>query len=220
MGLLDMIGPVMIGPSSSHTAGAVRLGLLARDLLGETPCRAHVSLHGSFAKTGRGHGTHLAVVSGLLGSPPDDPELPRAFERAERAGLEVTLADADLGEVHPNSALFEVEGATDRIAVAGSSTGGGAILVYAIDGYPVRISGEYFTIVTRHRDTPGAIARVSGALSAAGANIANLHCLRGARGVEALMTVELDERPPGHVLETIRGLEPVLWFRTVERVAL
>jgi L-serine dehydratase len=220
MGLLDMIGPVMIGPSSSHTAGAVRLGLLARDLLGETPRRAHVSLHGSFAKTGRGHGTHLAVVSGLLGSPPDDPELTRAFERAERAGLEVTLAEADLGEVHPNSALFEVEGATDKIAVAGSSTGGGAILVYAIDGYPVRISGEYFTIVTRHRDTPGAIALVAGALSAAGANIANLHCLRGARGVEALMTVELDERPPGHVLEGIRSLEPVLWFRTVERVAL
>lgn len=219
MGLLNMIGPVMIGPSSSHTAGAVRLGLVARGLLGEPVVRARISLHGSFAKTGRGHGTHLAVVAGLLGSSPDDPGILQAFERAERAGLEVTLVEADLGEVHPNSARFEVEGETNRVAVAGSSIGGGAILVYAIDDYPVRVSGSYFTVVTRHRDLPGAIAAVAGALSEAGVNIANLLCLRGERGVEALMTVELDGRPPSQVLEKIETLDLVLWFRAIEPIA-
>lgn len=219
MGLLDMIGPVMIGPSSSHTAGAVRLGLVARGLLGEPPLRARISLHGSFAKTGRGHGTHLAVVSGLLGISPDDPGILQAFELALRAGLEATLVEADLGEVHPNSARFEIEGETNRVAVAGSSIGGGAILVYAIDDYPVRVSGEYFTVVTRHRDIPGAIATVAGTLSTAGVNIANLLCLRGERGVEALMTVELDERPPSDVLEKLEALDLVLWFRAIEAVA-
>ncbi len=192
MSLLDMIGPVMIGPSSSHTAGACRLGLVAHHLLGEAPRRAVIGLHASFAKTGRGHGTHLALVAGLLGYAPDDPRLPRAFEEAEAAGLTVEFRDVDLGDVHPNTAQIEVQGDSGRVTVQGSSTGGGVILVTHVQGLGVNFSGAAPTLLLRYTDAVGMIARIAATVAADGVNIATLTCTRAARGGQALVAIELD----------------------------
>ena len=192
MSLLDMIGPVMIGPSSSHTAGACRLGLVAHHLLGEAPRRATIGLHASFAKTGRGHGTHLALVAGLLGYAPDDPRLPRAFEEAEAAGLTVEFRDVDLGDVHPNTAHLEVQGDTGRVTVQGSSTGGGVILVTHVQGLGVNFSGAAPTLLLRYTDAVGMIARIAATVAADGVNIATLTCTRAVRGGQALVAIELD----------------------------
>lgn len=192
MSLLDMIGPVMIGPSSSHTAGACRLGLVAHHLLGEAPRRAVIGLHASFAKTGRGHGTHLALAAGLLGFAPDDPRLPRAFEEAEAAGLTVEFRDVDLGDVHPNTAHIELHGDSQSVTVQGSSTGGGVILVTHVQGLGVNFSGSSPTVLLRYRDTLGMIARIATTIAADGVNIATLTCTRENRGGQALLAIELD----------------------------
>ena len=127
MGIFDILGPVMVGPSSSHTAGAVRLGLFARALLGGLPRRAELALHGSFAATGEGHGTHLALLAGLLGLQPDDERIPEARALAESESLEARFTTVDLGEVHPNSVRFTLEGQTGALTLNGSSVGGGRI---------------------------------------------------------------------------------------------
>ena len=140
--LLDIIGPVMVGPSSSHTAGACRLGLLARCLVGGTPQRARVELHGSFARTGEGHGTDKAIVAGLMGFRPDDERIRDALEIADREGLQYTFEKTKLGEeekVHPNSVRITVERGDRKSVMLGSSLGAGRVLVTEIDGYPVEI---------------------------------------------------------------------------------
>ena len=110
MNLFDILGPVMVGPSSSHTAGAVRIGRMARSLLGQEPVRAELFLHGSFASTGEGHGTHQALIAGLLGLSPDDDRVPGSFALAEERGLSFTFSTRDLRDVHPNSVLIRLEG--------------------------------------------------------------------------------------------------------------
>ncbi|NIP81550.1 MAG: L-serine ammonia-lyase, iron-sulfur-dependent, subunit beta, partial [Gemmatimonadetes bacterium] len=159
VGLFDILGPVMVGPSSSHTAGACRLGLMARAILGDTPDRATIRLHGSFAATGEGHGTQRAIVGGLLGMPPDDLRLRSAYEEAESAGLDYRFEEVDLGEdAHPNTAVFELEKGEETAVVRGASVGGGRIEVTAIDGFPVALSGGYDTLVLIAQDQPGTIA--------------------------------------------------------------
>ncbi|MGH7444240.1 MAG: serine dehydratase beta chain, partial [Longimicrobiales bacterium] len=128
--LFDILGPVMVGPSSSHTAGACRLGLMARAILGGTPTRAHIRLHGSFAATGDGHGTKRAIVGGLIGLPPDDLRLREAFAEAEDAGLEWSFENVDLGEeAHPNTVVIDLERDGESVEVRGASIGGGRIEV-------------------------------------------------------------------------------------------
>src|SRR6188508_395797 len=146
--LLDIIGPVMVGPSSSHTAGACRLGLLARCLVGGTPDRARIELHGSFARTGEGHGTDKALVGGLLGFRPDDERLREALQIAEREGLDyrfekTTIADA----IHPNTVRIKMERGDVTATMTGSSLGAGRVLVTEIDGYPVEVTGNFHTVV-------------------------------------------------------------------------
>ncbi|MGE5527716.1 MAG: serine dehydratase beta chain [Patescibacteria group bacterium] len=154
MGLLDIIGPVMIGPSSSHTAGAVRLGNFARLVLGDEPRRAEIGLHGSFAATGHGHGTHLAILSGIMGLALDDERIPRAKDLAGESGLEYSLASADLGDVHPNSACMMLYGRNPerKADVCGSSVGGGEIRIWRLDGFEVDLEGRYPTVVLVHAD--------------------------------------------------------------------
>src|SRR5690625_899157 len=160
--LFDILGPVMVGPSSSHTAGACRLGLMARAILGGTPERAVIELHGSFAATGEGHGTHRAIVGGLIGLPPDDLRLREAYAEAEAAGLEWSFEEIDLGEeAHPNSVIFEVEREGERVKVRGASIGGGRIEVTEIDGFQVSLGGDYHTLVVLARDVPGTIATIT-----------------------------------------------------------
>ena len=206
LGIFDIIGPVMVGPSSSHTAGAVRIGAFARKLLAQAPVTARIGLHGSFAATGEGHGTPLALLAGLLGLNPDDERIPQAQILAAEAGLEFHFLDLDLGEVHPNSVSLELQGATSRLEISASSVGGGRILVFAIDGFEVDLDGKYPTILLSYPDRPGAVAIVTAILSNAAMNIATIKAHRTARGGQALMTVELDEAPPLGVLDSLRHL--------------
>ncbi|AFD26298.1 L-serine ammonia-lyase, iron-sulfur-dependent subunit beta [Deinococcus gobiensis] len=218
MSLLDMIGPVMIGPSSSHTAGACRLGLVAHWLLGEAPKAATIGLHASFAKTGRGHGTHLALVAGLLGYSPDDPRLPRAFAEAERAGLNVEFRDVDLGDVHPNTAHIELRGETQKVTVQGSSTGGGVILVTQVQGLGVNFSAASPTVLLRYQDAVGMIARVASTVAADGVNIAALTCTRENRGGQALLAIELDAPLSPEALAFFTAWKDTNWVRLLPKL--
>lgn len=191
--LFDIVGPVMIGPSSSHTAGAVRLGLLARAVFGGMPEAARIGLHGSFASTGHGHGTDIALVAGLLGLAPDDPRIRDAMRLAEESGLSVSFDEADLGEVHPNSARFELSGDGGRMMrIVGSSLGGGDVVVSAIDEFDVEMTGEFPTLLVEHQDRPGEIAAVTAILAEEGVNVASMRVAREARGARAMMVIETD----------------------------
>jgi len=220
--LLDIIGPVMVGPSSSHTAGACRLGLLARNLIGGTPQRARVELHGSFARTGEGHGTDKAIVAGLLGFRPDDERIRSALEIAEREGLAFTFEKTKLGEeerVHPNSARITVERGDRQAVMLGSSLGAGRILVSEIDGFPVEVHGSYHTIVLVAEDVKGSIARIAGIIADDGLNIATLRLTRKERGGHAFMVIELDEAPNDEALRDIRALPWVRWAHGLVKVS-
>jgi len=217
--VFDVIGPVMIGPSSSHTAGAVRLGRLARAVFGEQPARAHITLHGSFASTGRGHGTDLALVAGLLGFAPDDVRIRIADEEARRAGLDVSFSEADLGEVHPNTARLELSSADGRtVTVQGSSVGGADVVLTAIDDFDVNITGELPVLVVEHRDQPGVIASVSAVLARYGVNIASMEVSRERRGARALMVIETDHEVDAAATAAVAAGSGVTEVRAIPRV--
>jgi L-serine dehydratase len=220
--LLDIIGPVMVGPSSSHTAGACRLGLLARNLVGGTPERARIELHGSFARTGEGHGTDKAIVGGLMGFRPDDERLRDALDIAEREGLDYRFEKTTLGEeadVHPNTVRMTVERAGRQSVMVGSSLGAGRVLVTEIDGYPVEVTGSYHTIVLVAEDVKGSIARITSILADHSLNIATLRVSRQRRGGDAFMVFEIDEPPGEGVRDDIRALPWVRWAFRLDKVA-
>ena len=220
--LLDIIGPVMVGPSSSHTAGACRLGLLARCLVGGTPERARIELHGSFARTGEGHGTDKAIVGGLMGFRPDDERIRNALEIAEKEGLQYTFEKTKLGEeekVHPNSARITVECGDRRSVMLGSSLGAGRILVTEINGYAVEVSGTYHTIVLIAEDVKGSVAAIATILAEHGINIANLRLTRKERGGDAFMVIEVDDMPGEAVRDEIRTLPWVRWAFRLDKVS-
>jgi L-serine dehydratase len=206
MGIFDVIGPVMVGPSSSHTAGAARIGLFARRLLGAEPVRAEIGLHGSFAATGEGHGTPLALLAGLLGLEPDDERIPHSDTLAAERGLDYQFETLDLGEVHPNSVQLRLTATERSLAICASSVGGGRIKVWDIDGFKVNLDGEYPTLLLVYPDRPGAVAVVSAILANAAINIATIKAHRTERGGQALMAVQLDEIPPTGVLDSLRHL--------------
>lgn len=218
--LLDIIGPVMVGPSSSHTAGACRLGLIARALVGGTPERAVVELHGSFARTGVGHGTDRAIAGGLLGYQPDDERLRQSLEAAEAAGLAIEFKNTTLrGEHHPNTTRITVTRDGRTATLTGSSLGAGRILVTAIDGFPVEITGAYTTLVAVARDTPGIVAAVAGALAEEAVNLATMRVSRRQKGGDAIHIYELDQPPTPAAMTRIQQLPAMKTVRVVERVA-
>ena len=195
--IFDILGPVMVGPSSSHTAGAVRIGRMAATLLGEAPVRANIGLYGSFAETGRGHGTDRALVAGLLGMRPDDLKIPRSFELAEAQGLEVAFYAARLREAHPNTAVLELEGVSGkRLIMRAASTGGGRIRVDHLNGVDVNFTGMFNTLIVQHQDIAGEVAAVTHQLADARINIANMSLCRAKRGGDALMVIETDQKIP------------------------
>ncbi|HET7275584.1 MAG TPA: L-serine ammonia-lyase, iron-sulfur-dependent subunit beta [Longimicrobiaceae bacterium] len=217
--LFDILGPVMVGPSSSHTAGACRMGLMARSILGDTPHTARVQLHGSFAATGEGHGTQRAMVGGLIGLAPDDLRLREAYAEAEAAGLEWSFEEIDLGgEAHPNTAIIEVENASGRTRVRGASIGGGRIRVTEVDGFAVDLGGDYDTLVLLAHDEPGTIARVAGILEGDGVNLATMRVDRSGRHQDALMTIEVDEPVSSAALERIRAHTWLRWARQIRQL--
>ncbi len=218
-GLFDILGPKMVGPSSSHTAGACRLGYVVRAILGATPERAVVDLHGSFAMTGEGHGTRKAIVGGLLGFLPDDVRLRESFELAREAGLEVEFRETDLGEeAHPNTARIEVWRDSEDIEIVGCSIGGGRIRVTEIDGFPVKLSGTLPTIVVLADDVPGTVSKITGIIAERGLNLATIRVDRTGRGEKALMTIETDQDVPDDLFQNLHDRSWVHWIRNVHRL--
>ncbi|WP_312280774.1 L-serine ammonia-lyase, iron-sulfur-dependent subunit beta [Oscillibacter sp.] len=216
--IFDILGPIMVGPSSSHTAGAVRIGNMARSLLGGEPKTANIGLHGSFAETGPGHGTDRALVAGLLGMRPDDLRIPRSLELAEKEGLEVSFHKVELKEAHPNTAVLRVsDGNGGTLELQAASTGGGRIRVDALDGIHVNFTGIFNTLVIRSIDVPGKLAEVTWILEHGNVNIANMNLWRAKRGGSVLMVIETDEKVSPKVRTLIGELEDVTGVTYYER---
>ncbi len=202
--IFSILGPIMVGPSSSHTAGAVRIGKMAHILLGEDVAEATLLLHGSFATTGRGHGTDRALLAGLLGMNPDDLRIPFAFEEAEKAGLKYTFEKVELRSAHPNTVILKLVGKTGRkLEMQASSIGGGQIMVNELDGIEVEFDGHYNTLVIHNHDEFGTIAEVTRLLSNYRINIAHMKLSRHRKGGEALMVIETDQTVEDRLLEWI-----------------
>lgn len=210
MNVFDIIGPVMIGPSSSHTAGAARIGRIAYMLLGQPAKRAEILLHGSFAKTYKGHGTDKALIAGIMGMKPDDARLRSSFELAEQAGLSFEITTGHLEDAHPNTAQITLYGEDSQVSVQGASVGGGNILINRINGMAVEISGQFTTLIVLHRDAPGTIAHVTELLGSNGINIANFRLAREQKGGTAVMTIEIDGDAGKELNRQVAALENVL----------
>ena len=190
----DIIGPIMIGPSSSHTAGAVRLGLIAGAILGEEVKSINIKLHGSFAETYKGHGTDRALIAGIMGFKPDDERIRNSLQIATEKGLVFNFEKVVLDDAHPNTAIIELTGVSGRtVIVQGASIGGGNICISMVDKYEVQLSGKYPSIIIVHQDMPGVINGVTAALARYNINIAYMRVSRSQKGAEALMNIEVDD---------------------------
>lgn len=193
MPIWNIIGPVMIGPSSSHTAGAVRLGNIVRTCWGENIREIDIYLRGSFATTGAGHGTNLALLAGLLGYTPDNPAVRDAYKLAAEAGLKFRFFDEDIDGAHPNSARFAVRGDGRQMEAVGASIGGGEVCLLELDGSVVKVSGSLPSIIIINRDVKGVVSSITSFLSKQGINIATMTLHRDTRGGLATMVLELDK---------------------------
>ncbi len=210
MNVFDIIGPVMVGPSSSHTAGAVRIGYISRKLIGEPIKEAKIYLHGSFYMTGKGHGTDLALIAGLLGMKPDDTRIPSSFVLAEEQNLTFSFHEISLKNVHPNSCELRLIGHSGRkLTIIGSSLGGGLILIVSIDGLTANFSGDFPTLIVHNIDQPGHVAKVTNMLAEKGINIANMQLYRKKRGLAAVMILECDQEVPKEYIRQIEALEGI-----------
>ena len=216
MRLFDVLGPVMVGPSSSHTAGAVRIGLAARKLLGAVPVEVNIQLHGSFAMTGHGHGTDCALIAGLLGMQPDDLRIPDSFALAQKQGMHFSFTTVQLRGAHPNTAKLFLRGAqAEQVEVVAASIGGGRIQICEIDGIAASFSGEHNTLIVRNEDTPGHVVAVASALMQRRVNIATMQLYRRENGGDAVMVLECDQPIPPDIapwLTHIEGIQKVTVF--------
>ena len=209
--IFDMMGPVMVGPSSSHTAGAARIGNMGRTLLGEEVARADIGLYGSFAETGFGHGTDRALLAGLLGMKPDDLRIPNAYEEANRAGMAYSFRTVELRDAHPNTALLELTGKSGKkLTLQAASIGGGAIVVNKIDGLDVNFKGDFNTLIVRNQDESGSVAAITSILSQVHINVANMSVNRHRRGGDALMVIETDQHIKPRQVEFLSELPGIL----------
>ena len=188
MALFDILGPIMVGPSSSHTAGAVKIGLISRKLLGEDVKEAKLNLYGSFLATARGHGTDLALIAGLLGMKADDMAIPKSFDIAKQKGFSFSFGSANLRNVHPNTVELILDGISGRhIEIIASSIGGGRIKICQIDGLDANFSGDFPTLVVHNIDQPGHVTEVTSMLAHKSVNIATMQLYRDSRGGNAVM---------------------------------
>lgn len=211
MNLLDIIGPIMVGPSSSHTAGAVKIGLVSRKLMVEKVVKADIYFHGSFLATGKGHGTDKAVVAGLLGIAVDDSRVPFSFEIAKQEGLEFHITGIDLGDAHPNTVKLNLTGESGKkIEIIAASIGGGQIEVCEIDGLSASFGGNYPTIIVNHKDIPGRVTAVTSKLSESNVNIATMKLYRTVRGGDAVMIIECDHEVSVETMKSLEALEGII----------
>lgn len=208
--VFSIIGPSMVGPSSSHTAGAVRIGRVARQLLGRQPEKVEVTLFGSFAETYWGHGTDLALTAGLLNFDTDDERIPEADIEAEKAGMSIEWVQGKGNGPHPNSVKLKLWAGERKAEMVAASIGGGTIAVYALNGFDVQMTGEYPTIAVTHTDSRGVIADLTGLLSREGVNIGYMDVDRKGRSEAAMTVFELDSAPAPSVLEEMARLPHIL----------
>ena len=217
--IFDIIGPVMIGPSSSHTAGAARLGKMARCIFGNTPKKVEMTLYGSFAKTYKGHGTDRALLGGLLGFKEDDKRIRNAKELADEAGLDYTFIESPLDIGHPIVVKFDLYGDNNRhMSVVGRSIGGGQIMITEVDGNDMSITGDEFTLVVFHEDRPGAISLISQALSESDINIASMRVFRKGKYKDAVMVITTDSVVNPITVQFMRecpGIQDVMTFEAL-----
>ena len=210
MNLYDIIGPVMVGPSSSHTAGAVKIGYVSRKLMAQPIVKAQILLYGSFLATGKGHGTQIAIVAGLLGMKTDDCRIPDSLRLAKETGMEISFGEAELKDAHPNSAQLILTGADGRqLEIVGESIGGSRINIASIDGLSANFSGDYPTLIVHNLDQPGHVAEVTSMLSHKSVNIATMQLYRAGRGGHAVMVIECDQEVPKESIQWLAHLEGI-----------
>lgn len=206
--VFDIIGPVMIGPSSSHTAGAARIGKVIRRILGEQPLSADIYLYESFAKTYRGHGTDIALVGGLLGMEPDDDRLSKSLEIAHEKGMEVAFIPKIEKADHPNQVKMVLKTKDRTMTCTGISIGGGSIQISELNGFKINLDFSTPTYITFHQDKPGVVANVTKLLSEQNINISTMTLTREAKGEKAMMIIEVDNRVEG-LLDSLRKIEHI-----------
>ncbi|OFK75627.1 L-serine ammonia-lyase, iron-sulfur-dependent subunit beta [Staphylococcus sp. HMSC071G07] len=208
--VFDIIEPTMVGPSSSHTAGAVRIGLVARGLFSEMPDQVDIYLYGSFMETYKGHGTDVALVGGLLGYDTDDDRLPTSIQTAETMGIRINFIEMKEERSHPNTTILHMRKGDKDISVEGISIGGGNIEIVAINGFKITLSGNYPALLVFHQDTFGTIGKVANILGEHSINVGSMQVSRKEKGDQALMTCELDDAIDDEILTQIRHVEGVV----------
>ncbi|MFQ3543372.1 L-serine ammonia-lyase, iron-sulfur-dependent subunit beta [Halobacillus rhizosphaerae] len=208
--VFDIIGPVMIGPSSSHTAGAARIGRAARHLFGREPKYAHVHLYGSFAKTYKGHGTDVAIVGGLLDYDTDDTRIGKALETARAGGMKVRFHEEDAHTDHPNTARLKIGDDDGELELVGISIGGGKAEITELNGFELRLSGNHPAILLIHNDRYGAIASSTAILAKNQINIGRMEMSRKAQGEQALMVIEVDQNVEDSVLNELERADHII----------
>jgi len=209
VGVFDILGPIMVGPSSSHTAGAARLGKVARAVAGGDIEEVRFLLHGSFAKTYKGHGTDRALVAGILGMEPSDLKLRDSLNIAKEIGLKISFEEVDLGDVHPNTVKFIIEGKENVYELAGSSIGGGSIEVTEVNDNAVNFTGAYPTIIISNQDVPGVISNVTTLLYDDEINVAFMKVFRSQKGKDATMVFEVDHEVTIELIDKIKTIEGI-----------
>ncbi|CAM2901932.1 L-serine ammonia-lyase, iron-sulfur-dependent subunit beta [Hathewaya histolytica] len=218
-GAFDIIGPIMIGPSSSHTAGAARLGRVAKSIAGGDFSAVTFYLHGSFEHTYRGHGTDKALVAGILGMKPHDDGLRNAMEIAEEKGIKIEFLPIELENAHPNTAkiVFHKNDGT-KVEVIGSSIGGGSIKINGIEGYDVDLTGEYPAVIIRQNDKKGVISDLSRVLANNNINIATMNVSRSNKGKEAFTIIECDGVIPVEAVREMEKLDNIISVKSVNPI--
>lgn len=215
-GIFEILGPIMVGPSSSHTAGAERLGLIAKRIAGTEILTATFYLHGSFAKTYKGHGTDRALVAGIIGLEANDERIKSSFQIAEDKGISIQFAEADLGDVHPNTVRIDiVRSDNSLLSVTGSSIGGGSIVITEIDGDPMNFTGDYPVIIIKHLDKKGMLSKISFTLAMGNINIAALKVGRVMKGETATTVIETDTNISHLIIDELSKIDGVLAVRAV-----
>ena len=211
IGIFDVIGPVMVGPSSSHTSGAATIAWMARQIFSGTPSKVTFTVYGSFAETYMGHGTDRALIGGMLGYRSDDIRIRDAYEKARESGLKVDfIPDKETEVSHPNTVdiLMEDENG-HKLMIRGESIGGGRVRIRRLNNIEVDFTGEYSTLIIDHIDQPGAVAFVNGLLSEHNVNIASLRLFREAKGKNAYMVIETDSFIPDEIRDEIIEMDGI-----------
>lgn len=212
--VFDIIGPIMIGPSSSHTAGAARIGKVVRKIFGERPDTVDIYLYESFAKTYRGHGTDIALVGGLLGMEPEDPRLSDSLKIAHEEGMEILFVPKQEKAEHPNMVQLKLTRGSHMLTVTGISIGGGNIQISEVNGFKLSLSLGMPTFVIVHQDVPGMIAHISQLFYDADVNIGTMSVSREAVGEKAITVIETDQRNEAvqNRIKTIDSVFSVSYF--------